>query len=428
MGCAKNTADSEHLIALLKDSGHEIEDEIKNSEAAVINTCGFILDAVKENLDAIIDLEDLKFNGKIKKLIVLGCLVNRYEKDLRAEFPGVDLFARSEEWEKILKFLGGSYNENCKTVAPALDKKFWTRYLKISEGCNTLCSYCAIPSIRGRLRSIPMKNLIDEAMMLCAAGAKEICLVGQDLTVYGADFSDNKTNLRNLVHELDRELPKGTWLRLLYLHPNRVDEGLIDFLMSHEKFLHYLDIPIQHVDSEILSAMNRACPDGHMEKIFRYIREQDEFFTLRTTIMTGFPGETQEKFEKVLDFVSEIEFDHLGAFVYSPELGTPAARLKKRVLKKIAEERCTELLNLQLDISEERSSLFHGNELKVLIENIDRQDGELVAVGRSFRDAPDIDGVVILSGIEGKKIKPGDFIRAEIEDSIANDLYGKVID
>ena len=428
MGCAKNTADSEHLIALLKDSGHEIEDEIKNSEAAVINTCGFILDAVKENLDAIIDLEDLKFNGKIKKLIVLGCLVNRYEKDLRAEFPGVDLFARSEEWEKILKFLGGSYNENCKTVAPALDKKFWTRYLKISEGCNTLCSYCAIPSIRGRLRSIPMKNLIDEALMLCAAGAKEICLVGQDLTVYGADFSDNKTNLRNLVHELDRELPKGTWLRLLYLHPNRVDEGLIDFLMSHEKFLHYLDIPIQHVDSEILSAMNRACPDGHMEKIFRYIREQDEFFTLRTTIMTGFPGETQEKFEKVLDFVSEIEFDHLGAFVYSPELGTPAARLKKRVLKKIAEERCTELLNLQLDISEERSSLFHGNELKVLIENIDRQDGELVAVGRSFRDAPDIDGVVILSGIEGKKIKPGDFIRAEIEDSIANDLYGKVID
>ena len=428
MGCAKNTADSEHLIALLKDSGHEIEDEIKNSEAAVINTCGFILDAVKENLDAIIDLEDLKFNGKIKKLIVLGCLVNRYEKDLRAEFPGVDLFARSEEWEKILKFLGGSYNENCKTVAPALDKKFWTRYLKISEGCNTLCSYCAIPSIRGRLRSIPMKNLIDEALMLCAAGAKELCLVGQDLTVYGADFSDNKTNLRNLVHELDRELPKGTWLRLLYLHPNRVDEGLIDFLMSHEKFLHYLDIPIQHVDSEILSAMNRACPDGHMEKIFRYIREQDEFFTLRTTIMTGFPGETQEKFEKVLDFVSEIEFDHLGAFVYSPELGTPAARLKKRVLKKIAEERCTELLNLQLDISEERSSLFHGNELKVLIENIDRQDGELVAVGRSFRDAPDIDGVVILSGIEGKKIKPGDFIRAEIEDSIANDLYGKVID
>ena len=427
MGCAKNTADSEHLIALLRAAGHEIEDKIKNAEAVIINTCGFILDAVKENLNAIIDLEELKLNGEIKKLIVLGCLVNRYEKDLRAEFPGVDLFAHSEEWEKIIKFLGGEFNSNCKTVAPALDKKFWTRYLKVSEGCNTLCSYCAIPSIRGRLRSVPLKTLIDEALMLCAAGAKELCLVGQDLTVYGSDFNDANINLKTLIHELDRELPNGTWLRLLYLHPNRVDEDLIDFLMSHEKFLHYLDIPIQHAAPKILAAMNRPCPDGHMQRIFNYIRSCDNLFTLRTTIMTGFPGETQEDFERVLDFINEVEFDHLGAFVYSPEDGTPAAKLKKRVSKKIAEERCSELLNLQTDISEERSNLFVGRELEVLIENIDRQDGELVAVGRSFRDAPDVDGVVILSGIEGKNIKPGDFVHAKIDDTIANDLYGKVI-
>ncbi|MBR6901125.1 MAG: 30S ribosomal protein S12 methylthiotransferase RimO, partial [Synergistaceae bacterium] len=169
MGCAKNTADSEHLTALLRAAGHEIEDKAENSEAAIINTCGFIVDAVKENIDAIIDLEELKNNGTIKKLIVLGCLVNRYEKDLKKEFPTVDLFARSEEWEKIINFLGGNFNANCKIISTALDKKFWTRYLKISEGCNTLCSYCAIPSIRGRLRSVPLKNLIDEALMLCAA-------------------------------------------------------------------------------------------------------------------------------------------------------------------------------------------------------------------------------------------------------------------
>ena len=427
MGCAKNTADSEHLSALLRAAGHEIEDKIKNAEAVIINTCGFILDAVKENLDTIIDLEELKLNGEIKKLIVLGCLVNRYDKELKIEFPGVDLFAHSEEWEKIIKFLGGEFNSNCKTVAPALDKKFWTRYLKISEGCNTLCSYCAIPSIRGRLRSVPLKTLIDEALMLCTAGAKELCLVGQDLTVYGADLDDANANLKTLIHELNRELPKGTWLRLLYLHPNRLDEALIDFLMSHEKVLHYLDIPIQHASPKILAAMNRPCPEGHMEKIFNYIRSCDNLFTLRTTIMTGFPGETQEDFEKVLDFVSEIEFDHLGAFIYSPEDGTSAAKLKKRVSKKIAEERCSELLNLQIDISEERSNLFVGQDLEILIENIERQDGELVAVGRSFRDAPDVDGVVIASGIEGKNFKPGDFVHAKINDTITNDLYGKVI-
>lgn len=439
MGCAKNTADSEHLIALLKAAGHEIEDEALKADVAIINTCGFILDAVKENISAVLDLEELKKQGRIKKLIVLGCLVNRYEKDLRKEFSSVDLFARSEEWEKIINFLGpsrtgsGEFSPNCKTVSPALDKKFWTRYLKVSEGCNTLCSYCAIPSIRGRLRSVPLKSLIDEALMLCAAGAKELCLVGQDLTVYGNDFNDGAgappaTDLKKLIHELDRELPKGTWIRLLYLHPNRVNEELIDFLMSHEKVLHYLDIPIQHADPEILKAMNRPCPEGHMERVFKYIRSLDNLFTLRTTIMTGFPGETRENFERVLDFLGEVEFDRVGVFPYSREEETPAAKLKNRVSKATAEERCSEVLNLQSEIADERSSLFEGRELEVLIESIERQDGDLIAVGRSFRDAPDVDGIVSLSGIEGKKLKPGDFVRAKIEGGIENDLFGKVID
>ena len=429
MGCAKNTADSEHLTALLKDAGHEIQDDVLEAEAAVINTCGFILDAVKENIDAILDLEELKNKGRIKKLIVLGCLVNRYEKDLQKEFSNVDLFAHSEDWEKIIKFLGGEFNKNCKEISPALDKRFWSRYLKVSEGCNTLCSYCAIPSIRGRLRSVPLKNLIDEALMLCAAGAKELCLVGQDLTVYGTDFNEPNINLKKLVHELNRELPKGTWIRLLYLHPNRINEELIDFLISHEKVLHYLDIPVQHADQEILKAMNRPCPPGHLEKIFSYIRSCDNLFTLRTTIMTGFPGETRESFEKVLDLLSEVEFDHLGVFPYSREEGTPAMKLKKRVSKKIAEQRCSEVLNLQSEIAGERSGLFDGRELEILVEKIDRQDNKLVAVGRSFRDAPDIDGLVIADFDENrKKLKSGDFIRVKIESSLENDLFGKVID
>ena len=434
MGCAKNTADSEHLTALLKAAGHEIVDNAKNAEAAIINTCGFILDAVKENIGAILELEELKKNGTIKKLIVFGCLINRYEKDMKKEFPSVDLFARSEEWEKIINFLGGVFNANCKTVSPALDKKFWTRYLKVSEGCNTLCSYCAIPSIRGRLRSVPLKTLIDEALMLCAAGAKELCLVGQDLTVYGQDFDDG-TNLKTLIHELNKELPAGTWLRLLYLHPNRVNEELIDFLLEHEKVLHYLDIPIQHVDTGILEKMNRPCPEGHMEKIFKYIRSQDNLFALRTTIMTGFPGETRKKFEKVLEFLYEIEFDRVGAFVYSPEEGTKAADFNKRVSKKTAQERCSEIFDAQNgEIAYYRSELFEERELDILVESIEKADLPFVppdyhvAYGRSFRDAPEVDGLVAVSGFDEKKVKPGDIVRAKIKQSVENDLFGKVID
>ena len=257
MGCAKNTADSEHLIAQLEFCGHEISENPKDCEVAIINTCGFIQDAVKENIDAILDLEKLKADGVIKKFVIAGCLVNRYEKELRQEFKTADLFVKSEEWEKIINFLNGTYNSNCKNTPNSLSKNFWTRYLKITEGCNTLCSYCAIPLIRGKLRSVPLKTLIDEALMLCSAGAKEICLVGQDLTVYGQDIN---TNLKTLIHELNRELPKNTWLRLLYLHPNRVNEELIDFILENEKVLHYLDIPIQHSEPEILSKNEQAMP------------------------------------------------------------------------------------------------------------------------------------------------------------------------
>ena len=203
MGCAKNTADSEHLTAQLEALGHTITDTPDGAETAIINTCGFIQDAVKENIDAILDLEKLKQDGAVKRIIVAGCLVNRYEKELREELPTVDLFARSEEWEKVITFLGGTFNTNCQTVAQSLNHQFWTRYLKVSEGCNTLCSYCAIPLIRGRLRSIPVKQLLAEARMLCAAGAKELCLVGQDLTVYGSDIG---TNLQELIRTLNAEL------------------------------------------------------------------------------------------------------------------------------------------------------------------------------------------------------------------------------
>lgn len=421
MGCAKNTADSEHLKAQLISSGHEVTDSPDEAECAIINTCGFIQDAVKENIDAILDLEILKNEGRINTIIVAGCLVNRYEKELREEFSGtVDLFARSEEWQKVIHFLGGNENANCPPVP--VSNNYRSRYLKISEGCNTLCSYCAIPMIRGRLRSVPMSQILSEARIMCAAGAKELCLVGQDLTVYGQDFADG-TNLRTLIHALNDAVPAGTWLRLLYLHPNRVDESLVDFLMSQSNVLHYLDIPIQHSDPEILSRMNRPCPEGHMRRIFSYIRELDPLFTLRTTVMTGFPGEGAKSFDGLMDFVSEVEFDRLGAFVYSPEEGTKAAAMSGKIPRKIAESRCNRLMTLQAEISQERGELFTGRELDVMIEDVDGEAGE--AWGRSYRDAPEVDGAVCVTGdISG--VKEGDIVRAAIYDCAENDLFGEV--
>ena len=421
MGCAKNTADSEHLSALLEGCGHELTDDASSSDCAIINTCGFIQDAVKENIDAILDLESLKNDGAIRTLIIAGCLVNRYEKELREEFSqSVDLFARSEEWEKVIQFLGGSLNTNCPPVSSSLSSNNWTRYLKVSEGCNTLCSYCAIPMIRGRLRSVPLSQVINEARILCSLGAKELCLVGQDLTVYGQDLGGG-TNLQALIRELNREVPAGTWLRLLYLHPTRVDEALIDFLMTQEKVLHYLDVPIQHADPEILSRMNRPGDPERMRQVFSYIRELDPLFALRTTVMTGFPGETAKSFGHVLDFVSDVEFDRLGAFIYSPEEGTKAAGFPGKVSRKTAEERCSRLMRLQAEIAQERGELFIGRELDVLV---DEADDEIC--GRSYRDAPEVDGMVFLTG-KTEGITPGDIVRAKIYDCEENDLFGEVI-
>ncbi|MBQ7733084.1 MAG: 30S ribosomal protein S12 methylthiotransferase RimO [Synergistaceae bacterium] len=421
MGCAKNTADSEILLQRLIQHGHEITDDIADSEAVIINTCGFIQDAVRENISAILDIEELKADGTIKTFIVAGCLYNRYGAELAVEFPNVDLFVRSEDWDRIINFLGGSYTP--QNAAPVLGKNFWSRYLKVSEGCNTLCSYCAIPMIRGKLRSVHLKPLVDRALMLCSAGAKEICLVGQDLTVYGRDFNSG-TNFRTMIETLNRELPSGTWLRLLYLHPNRVNEALIDFLMSQDKVLHYLDIPIQHSDPEILARMNRPVAPGHLERIFKYIRSVDELFTLRTTVMTGFPGESEASFARLEDFISEIEFDRLGCFVYSPEEGTKAAYYSDQVDADVAGERCARLLALQSGISQSRGELFIDRELDVLLEEFDT-DSDTDIWGRSYRDAPEVDGLVCVSGLD--KAKPGDVVRARIYDCVENDLFGEVV-
>ena len=428
MGCAKNAVDSERLGGRLVSAGHRIVASADEAEVGIINTCGFIQDAVKENIDAILDLELLKERGVLERIVVVGCIVNRYEAELRRELDSVDLFARAEDWDAVVSYLAGL--ERSETAAfwtgcgrvPLPGTPRWSRYLKVGEGCDTFCSYCSIPLIRGRLRSLPVERLVDEALALCSEGARELCLVGQDLTVYGRDLYGAPA-IERLLRKLDAALPDGTWVRLLYLHPDRLTPAFVDFLMESGKILPYLDVPVQHIDDTILSRMNRAPAGEHIRRMFRYLREKNPLFALRTTIMTGFPGETEVQFRRVLDFLVEAEIDRVGAFVYSPEEGTRAASFPDLVPREVGEERYARLMELQSELSRERSALFVGRELDVLVEEVDRESGE--AWGRSYRDAPEVDGMVCVSG--AGDAEPGTFVRARITDCEEYDLFGEAV-
>jgi ribosomal protein S12 methylthiotransferase len=428
MGCAKNSVDSEHLIGLLTAAGHKIVDA-EDAQVGVINTCGFIQDAVKENVDAILDLELLKERGELEKIIVTGCIVNRYETELRKELPTVDLWAKAGEWDKVIDFLGGeSGAADCFSGAPRgllPENRPWSRYLKVGEGCDTFCSYCTIPLIRGRLRSVPIPKLVEEAQELCARGARELCLVGQDLTAYGRDLY-GKPAIDGLLTALDEVLPPETWVRLLYLHPDRITHEFLDFLLKTKTVLPYLDVPIQHIDDGILAAMNRAPASAHIKDIFAYARGKNPFFTLRTTIMVGFPGETEERFQRVLEFLEEAELDRVGAFVYSPEEGTKAASLPNQVPGRVKEERYGRLMEAQSHISRQRNALFVGRTLRVLVEEIDQEDH--LAWGRSYRDAPEVDGMVRVEPADpltAGPLVPGAWVDATIVDAAEHDLFGR---
>ena len=432
-GCAKNSVDSEKLIGLLSAAGHEIVYDLQGNitnqaEVAIINTCGFIEDAVRENIRAILDLETLKKNGVIKKLFVVGCLFNRYGEELKKEIPLVDLWAKSEDWGTVLSFLNG----NDKIKIP--DKRYVrgllnensaaSRYLKISEGCDSFCTYCTIPSIRGHARSVPMEQIVAEAVMLCECGAKELCLVGQDTTIYGKDIY-GEPRFNELLEELEKCTPQDIWIRLLYLHPNRVTRKFIDKVTESKKTLSYLDIPIQHISESILQSMNRSGNESHIRDIFRYARENDPLFALRTTLMVGFPGETDEHYKRLLNFLEEAQIDRVGVFEYSPEEGTKAASFANQIDKKTKASRASRLMKLQSKISEARQRLFTGKKLQVLIETIDTKDK--IAWGRSYRDAPEVDGLVgVHYSCESKSIKPGEFIYSVIRDSTEYDLFGEV--
>ena len=420
LGCAKNSVDSEKLLGVLQAFGVPVVHDIADADVAIVNTCGFIQSAVEENVNVILDLESMKEKGLLKKIGVVGCLVNRYGDELKKELPTVDLWAKAEEWGNVAAFFGGSMTFEGKRGI-LQETRPWSRYLKVGEGCDTFCSYCTIPSIRGKARSIPLPELLQEAQSLVQNGAKELCLVGQDLTIYGRDLYGDD-GLRTLLRALDAELPEEVWIRMLYLHPSRIDESFIDMVAENPRVLSYLDIPIQHIDDEILHRMNRPDKEGHIRRIFAYARSVDPLFALRTTIITGFPGETERQFNKVLNFLEEAEIDRVGAFLYSPEEGTPAAQMEGQVDASVKNSRYDRLMTLQAEISLERQRLFLGRTLSILVDEISQDDG--FAWGRSYRDAPEVDGLVGVA--EGAELTEGAFVEVLITDAEEHDLFAEI--
>lgn len=422
LGCAKNQVDSEKLAGAIASKGFEFAEDLESADIIFVNTCAFIEPAVKESVDVILHLEELKGLEKVKKIGVLGCLLNRYGDDLKREFPTVDIWARSEEWEHVLSCLGvNDTNFSPCSRGFISETTSWSRYLKITEGCNNCCSYCTIPTIRGQLRSRPIDEILEEAENLELQGAKEICLVGQDLTAYGMDW-DGSPHLVELLDLLEKHVSDDMWIRLLYLHPMRVNEVFLERITSYKKVLRYLDIPIQHVDDEILSSMNRHVTESDLRRIFSYARRIDPDFALRTTIIVGFPGEDNFKFKKVLRFLEDMEIDRVGAFLYSPEEGTKAVGIKNQVSDEVKRKRLDILMELQADISLVRQERFLGRTLKVIVEEKSYED---CALGRSFREAPEVDGVIAIKGV--KDVPCGDFVNVRINAVTEHDMEAEVV-
>ncbi len=422
LGCAKNRVDSECLAGALAAAGHELVPSAEDAECALVNTCGFIRPAVEESIAAILDLEELKKDKKLQKIGVVGCLVNRYGEDLPSEVPLVDFWARTEDWKFVLEQLKTPGDDARRRGTLPLSSKY-SRYLKISEGCGNCCTYCAIPGIRGPLRSLPVEVIVKEAAQLAEEGARELCVVGQDLTVYGTD-TDGRPRLIELLDALESSLPHDLWIRLLYLHPSRVDRALLERVAAGRQVLPYLDIPVQHGDPEILAAMNRGIAPETLRGIFRTAREINPDFALRTTCMVGFPGEKKRHFDNLKNFVSEVRFDRMGAFTFFPEEGTVAAALEGQVPERTKNRRLGELMRLQEEISFERQRCFIGRELKVLVEKIEREEG--YAEGRSFREAPEVDGVIEIRNIR-EDLKEGDIITLRVAEAMPHDMTGEEI-
>lgn len=434
LGCDKNLVDSEVMLGMLTGKGYEITDDENEADVVVVNTCCFIGDAKEESIHNILEMAELRKAGDIKALIVTGCLAQRYKEEVQTEIPEVDAIigttaidAIVETLEDVLAGQGHNHIEDINRT-PVYDKSRIVTtgghyaYLKIAEGCDKRCSYCIIPKVRGNYRSIPMESLLEEARKLVEFGAKELILVAQETTLYGKDLYGEKS-LPRLLHELGK-IDGLYWIRILYCYPEEITDELIETIRTEEKVCHYLDIPIQHASDNILKRMGRRTNQAELRDMIARLRERIPDICLRTTLITGFPGETQEDHEELMAFVDEMEFDRLGVFTYSAEEDTPAAEFEDQIEEEIKKDRQAEIMELQQEIAFEKAENAVGRTVLAMIEG--RLPDENAYAARTYMDAPNVDGLVFVQ--TSRELMTGDFVKVKITGSYEYDLIGEIVE
>ena len=433
LGCDKNLVDTEVMLGLLASRGHQMVDSEEIADVIVINTCCFIHDAKEESIQTILEMAEYKKAGSCKALIVTGCLAQRYKQEIIDEIEEVDAVLGTTSYDKIVEAIDEALAGHTSVEMTDIDalplvesKRLVTTgghfaYLKIAEGCDKHCTYCIIPKIRGNFRSVPIERLLKEAEDLVAQGVKEIILVAQETTLYGKDLYGEKS-----LHKLLRELCKISglrWIRILYCYPEEITDELIQVIKEEDKICNYLDLPIQHASEGILKRMGRRTSKEQLVEIIGKLRKEIPDIAIRTTLITGFPGETQEQHEELMEFVDEMEFDRLGVFTYSPEEDTPAAVMPDQIPEDVKEDRQAELMELQQEIAFDLAEEMIGREVLVMIEG--KVADENAYVGRTYKDAPNVDGLIFVESEE--ELMSGDFARVRITGALEYDLMGEII-
>ena len=433
LGCDKNLVDTEVMLGMLASRGYEMTNDEQEADIIVINTCCFIHDAKEESIQNILDMAEYKKNGSAKALIVTGCMAERYRQEILDEIPEVDEVLGTTAYDCILDAVDAALAGQHEVMTANLDalplpetKRLVTTgghfaYLKIAEGCDKHCTYCIIPKIRGNFRSVPMERLLKEAQDLAEQGVKELILVAQETTLYGKDLYGEKS-LPKLLRELCK-ISGIRWIRILYCYPEEITDELIQVIKEEPKICHYLDLPIQHANDTILKRMGRRTSKQELIDIVQKLRKEIPDICLRTTLITGFPGETQEQHEEVMEFIDTLEFDRLGAFTYSPEEDTPAATFEDQIDEEVKEDRQADIMELQQEIAFDKAEDMIGREVLVMIEG--KVADENAYVGRTYRDAPNVDGLIFIN--TDVELISGDFAKVKVTGALDYDLIGELM-
>ena len=437
LGCAKNLVDTEVMLGALQDNGYEITEELEKAEIIIINTCTFIEKAKEESINTILEAGQYKQYGDCKGLIVAGCLSQQYQEELFTEIPEIDALIGTGSWNRIMEAveaiqhgqricimdsMTNMYDEGMPRMMTTPD---YSAYVKISEGCNNGCTFCIIPKVRGAYRSRSMESIEREVQQLAEAGVKEVVLIAQDTTYYGADLNNGTPLLSELLKRLAK-IEGIEWIRMLYLYPKHFSDELLETIMTEPKVCKYIDMPLQHINNTVLQRMNRKDTRENIVALLHKIRNRSEHITLRTSLIVGFPGETEEQFQELADFVKDIRFDHMGVFTYSQEDGTPAGLMDDQIPEEVKEERYHTLMAIQAQVSEEHNRDLEGTIHQGLIEAIDEvEPGKFLARGRLQMQAPDVDGNMYVEDVTG--LSEGDIVTVKVSQGFAYDVVVETV-